>query len=61
MTWAVGLSTAAQAHVDRALALDPLNPLATVLAGMLQHGRLPEWIYAAHTAMHRSVREQRPA
>ena len=50
MSWAIGRGSVAHAHVARALALDPFNPLAATLDELLARGHLPEWIYAAHGA-----------
>lgn len=57
--WAVGASSAAGHHVESALRIDPEHTLAAGLLALIESGKVPEWVYAAHGSQRTQNRAQR--
>ena len=45
LSWALGRSTHAAAHIEQALALSPEHSMANLLASVLHAGLLPDWAF----------------
>lgn len=45
LSWAMGTSTAAAFYIDRARAADPALSMAELLAGVIDRGMLPDWLF----------------
>lgn len=46
LSWSLGRGSAAGALIDRALGIEPVHPMANLLATFIGSGALPEWAFA---------------
>ncbi|MDQ0895543.1 DUF4192 family protein [Agromyces ramosus] len=46
LSWSLGRGSAAGSLIDRALRLEPVHPMANLLATFIGSGALPEWAFA---------------
>jgi len=44
--WSLGASTAAAAHVDAALAIDPAHGMARIVHTLIATSKIPQWVFA---------------
>ncbi|MEQ6898932.1 DUF4192 family protein [Microbacterium sp. KR10-403] len=63
--WALGSSTAAGAHIDAALAIDPNHGMALILRTLVASGKIPQWVFAhyndAGARLHAATASRVPA